>query len=85
MSRNVQSARLSWRCRRGMKELDVLLERLGVHRLTAAAAEDPAQLERLLELPDPLLYAYLLGGAEPEEAALAGLVGRLRALCRLHP
>jgi antitoxin CptB len=85
MSPNVQAGRLTWRCRRGMKELDVLFERLGIARLTAAAGGDAAQLERLLELPDPLLYSYLLGAAEPPEADLAGLLGRLRPLCRLDP
>jgi antitoxin CptB len=84
MDRDVQTRRLAWRCRRGMKELDVLLERLGILRLTAAAG-GPAELERLLALPDPLLYAYLLGGEDPPEADLARLLGRVRPLCRLDP
>lgn len=53
--------RLVWRCRRGMKELDLVLMRYLRERWPAAAADERAQFERILELPDPLLAAYLTG------------------------
>jgi antitoxin CptB len=69
--------RLLWRCRRGMKELDVLLERYArTFEFDASAAEQSA-FARLLELPDPLLAAYLLGPAVPGDPELAGLVRRI--------
>ena len=78
-----EAGRLLWHCRRGMKELDVLLERF-VHRaLPRASAEERRLFTQLLALPDPLLAAYLLNDVPPAEPDLARLVGRIRALCRL--
>jgi antitoxin CptB len=74
--------RLLWRCRRGMKELDVLLERFARGALVQAPPEERALFEQLLSLPDPLLARYLLAGETPPEARLAQLVGRIRDLCR---
>ncbi len=70
--------RLLWRCRRGMKELDVLLERFARRELPGCGPEQRRTLARLLEFPDPELVDYLLGQAIPPEAGLAELVLRIR-------
>ena len=70
--------RTLWRCRRGMKELDVLLERFARGPLVAAPPPERDRFEALLSLPDPLLAAYFLGGEAPRDAALAALVRRIR-------
>jgi len=75
--------RLRWRCRRGMKELDVLLERFAQRVRLEASTEECRVFAELLELPDPLLAGYLLGGVTPAEPHLAQALGRMRALCRL--
>jgi len=75
--------RLRWRCRRGMKELDVLLERFAQQLLPQASAADCRVFSEVLDLPDPLLAGYLLGGEVPAEPHLAQAIGRMRALCRL--
>jgi len=77
--------RLLWRCRRGMKELDLLLGYYARATLAGASAGERAAFAELLALPDPLLAAFLLGELEPEPAHLAQLVGRIRALCRRGP
>jgi antitoxin CptB len=69
--------RLLWRCRRGMKELDVLLERYARGALPGAPAE-VAGFEALLELPDPLLAGYFLAGQAPPDPELSRLVERIR-------
>jgi antitoxin CptB len=74
--------RLLWLCRRGMKELDVLLGRYAAVGLPHAPPAERASFARLLELPDPLLAAYLLASDAPADPALAHVVGRIRALCR---
>jgi antitoxin CptB len=73
-----QRARLAWRCRRGMKELDLLLAGWLESRFERASAELRRQFEALLELPDPLLALYLLGAQRPERADLAELVECIR-------
>jgi antitoxin CptB len=80
---SADQGRVLWRCRRGMKELDVMLERFARDGLTQASPEDRALFEELLSLPDPLLACYLLAGETPAETRLAHLVDRIRDLCRL--
>ncbi len=69
--------RLLWRCRRGMKELDVLLERFARDQLPLASGEQRRTFERFLDLPDPLLADYLLGQSIPPEPELARLACRI--------
>lgn len=65
---------LRWRCRRGMKELDVLLMRWLEQRWACAGPDSRAAFVRLLELPDPQLMDWLLQGARPADAGMAELV-----------
>jgi antitoxin CptB len=76
---DLQARRLRWRCRRGMKELDVLLERFACTRLASAPLAERLALEELLALPDPVLAGYLLGEAVPPQPAVAQLVAHIRA------
>jgi antitoxin CptB len=79
MDPGARERRLLWRCRRGMKELDVLLERYAQGALAAAPEDERAAFVRLLEAPDPVLADYLLNGIEPPDPLLARLVRRIRA------
>ena len=72
---------LLWRCRRGMKELDVLLQRYAALALPQAGAAERRLLARLLEHPDPDLAGYFLGGEVPPEPDLAALVTRITESC----
>jgi antitoxin CptB len=74
-----EARRLLWRCRRGMKELDVILDRFARAELPGASAEQRRTFAKFLELPDPLLADYLLGYAIPPESDLAELARRLTA------
>jgi antitoxin CptB len=68
--------RLRWHCRRGMKELDVLLERYVNERYGDAFPDEQAAFESLLEAQDPVIYAYCMG-QEPPPPHLAALIGRI--------
>ena len=70
--------RLRWRCRRGMKELDFLLSRYLDERFRAAAPQEQDAFRRLLESPDPEIYAYCLGQERPPEL-LAVVIERITA------
>jgi antitoxin CptB len=69
-----QRRRVAWRCRRGMKELDLLLIGWLEAQFERASEAQRGQFEALLELPDPQLARYLLGGERPERADLAAVV-----------
>jgi len=70
--------RLVLRSRRGMKELDVVLERWLARDLPAADDSTRAAYARLLELQDPDLAEYLLQGRAHAEPELATLIARIR-------
>jgi antitoxin CptB len=58
-------AKLRWRCRRGMRELDVILERYLDQRYPHAPLAEQQAFETLLDLPDPELFAYLMRRETP--------------------
>ena len=71
-------SRLRWLCRRGMKELDVVMGRYLEQYYTSASSAEQAQFKALLEMPDPDLYDLLLGRSTPSDAQLAHFIQLLR-------
>jgi len=72
--------KLRWRCRRGMRELDVLLTRYVNERFAAAPEAEQQAFERLLDAPDPLIHAYCLGQI-PIPPDLHSLIERITTAC----
>lgn len=58
-------AKLRWCCRRGMKELDVLLEGYLQGHFSGTSPAEQQAFSSLLELPDPVLLAYIIGREQP--------------------
>ena len=71
--------RIRWRCRRGMLENDLVLERFLAARGGSLTDDEVAMLDRLLDLTDNDLWDLIAGRAEPPDATLAPLVRALRA------
>jgi antitoxin CptB len=74
-----QLAKLQWQCRRGTKELDLLLQRYLDSGYLIADDEEKALFVELLELEDDELVAVLMGEMEVEAEELKALVGKIRA------
>lgn len=72
--------KLHWRCRRGMKELDLLTLGYLERHYPNAPAEEKQAFADLLELQDPLLMSYMVGRETPTDAAMARVVGVMRTL-----
>jgi antitoxin CptB len=69
----VARERLRWKCRRGLLELDLVLQRyLERH-------PQDAELSELLDLPDNDLWDIVSGRSERYDNRLRGIVARLRA------
>jgi len=62
-----ETSRLRWLCRRGMKELDVILTRYLDESYDSADAADQALFRQVLQMPDPDLYNLLLGRDSTED------------------
>ncbi len=73
-----EHGKLRWRCRRGMKELDVLLTRYVNERFCGASSVEQNLFKELLETEDSVLYGYCLGGEKPPPR-LAALIERITA------
>jgi antitoxin CptB len=61
-----------------MKELDLILGSWLANCWEQAAVPERAEFERFLELPDPVIAAYLLGRDAPTEPETLALVAQLR-------
>ena len=71
---------LKWHCRRGMRELDVVL---GSYLEKSYQDADPSEqkaFERLLQLEDPRLYALLMGYETTDNSDERAVLAKLGTL-----
>jgi antitoxin CptB len=68
---------LRWRCRRGKKELDLVLARFLERHLAGLDAAQRAAFERLLALEDEDLLDLILGRTASADPAAAAVLRRL--------
>ena len=76
----VDLARMRWRCRRGMRELDVMLTRFLDRVWSTASPAERAAFVQLVELQDPELFGYLVGRTTPTEEPLRAVIATIRQL-----
>lgn len=75
---NDQERVLQWRCRRGLKELDVFVQPfLNDHYRSISTAEQAA-FARLMACEDMDILDWLLHQAKPEDAELEHLIELIR-------
>ena len=70
--------RIRWHCRRGLLELDLLLDRFLETRYGQLDTGQKDAFSRLLELPDIDLWDLVTGRAKTDDGACAQIVGMLR-------
>ena len=73
-----RKAKLKWHCRRGMRELDLLLDRFLESGYDALSPVDRDSFERLLDCRNEELMDWLMEGVLPQDEQLAGIVNRIR-------
>ena len=77
---NVAKAmRIRWRCRRGIRELDIILTRFLDSEYNGFTAEQQDAMEVLLSQPDPQLIDWLMRKEAPSDDSIFKLVERIRA------
>ncbi len=77
-SRSQSIERLQWQCRRGMLELDYLLRDFLEQIYPELTETEQLLFVRMLDFEDRQLLAWLVGDDQPEEAAVAKMVGRMQ-------
>ena len=66
--------KLAWHCRRGMLELDLILQRFIKTHLDLLSSQEINAFDTLLGCTDPELYAWLMGYEEPIDKELKEIV-----------
>ncbi len=69
---------LRWRCRRGMLELDLLLNDYLSQHFGQLDQEQLTLFETLLDYPDPVLLDLLLGNRQASDARLAEFIATIQ-------
>lgn len=73
-------AKLLWQCRRGMLELDLMLNQFVSKQLEHLTTQQIHAFEQLLTYSDPEIYVWLMGNDIPSKQELVDIV----SLIRLH-
>ncbi|TCZ88963.1 succinate dehydrogenase assembly factor 2 [Lysobacter sp. N42] len=71
---------LRWRCRRGMRELDQLLERWLERGWPQVSEHERGVFRRLLDVEDPRLWRAFLGQEPLDDAELQQMVDAIARL-----
>ena len=66
MANRLKKGYLQWRCRRGTKELDVVLNRFLECQYDKLTDEDLEEFDDLLNTQDTILWYWLIGKDQPE-------------------
>jgi len=81
-----EKSRILWRCRRGTKEMDLLLQRFIADHYDALTSRAQTAFMRLLDQPDPDIMDWIMGKAEPPttDTEIRQLIDILRAISLRH-
>lgn len=77
-----ETNKLRWKCRRGMRELDVVLLQYLEQFYPDANDKTRATFERVLDMQDPELYFLILGKTTSDDKDVSDVVATLRNLPR---
>lgn len=72
------NSQLRWRCRRGMLELDIILNNFINKKYTQLNDEEKEILDQMLDYPDQLLFDLFLGHMESSDNNVSRLVQTIR-------
>ncbi|AHE67081.1 succinate dehydrogenase assembly factor 2 [Legionella oakridgensis] len=67
-------AKIIWHCRRGMLELDLILNRFMEKQFEFLSSNQVEAFEKLLSCQDPDIYAWLMGYEQPKDRELIDIV-----------
>ena len=76
----VEYSELKWRCRRGMLELDILLNDYLEKNFTSMSRQQGLLFGQVLDYPDQVLFDLLLGNMQSSDGAVHRLISDIRAI-----
>lgn len=72
--------KIRWQCRRGMKELDVMLTRFVDAEYAQLNEVDRQSFHQVLNMQDPDLYQFLMGNRVPTDPDAVNIINRIRVV-----
>jgi len=73
-------SQMKWRCRRGIKELDIILSKYLEENYNSASQDEQQAFREILYLEDPVLFSFLLATEKPDNPAQITLITKLKNL-----
>src|SRR5271156_4632974 len=70
---------------RGVREMDLVMGRFADVHLPTMSEAELAEFERLLDVPDPQVFAWIIGGHPPPRESAPPLFARVCGLKREPP
>ena len=74
---STSTAQLRWRCRRGTREMDLLLLRFLERQYPHLDSREQSLFGALLDETDPDLYAWITGQSEPANPDYLPIIDRI--------
>ena len=74
-----KKSRLLWRCRRGIKEMDIVLQNFIKDSYDELNNENKSAFSKLLEEQDLDILNWILGKGKPEDTALIEIIKKIRS------
>ena len=85
MIESEELSRMRWAARRGMLELDLVLEPFVTARYTVLSASDRQRFQKLMLSEDQDLFAWFIERAQPDDEELAGIVSQILQFTHTPP
>jgi antitoxin CptB len=76
--REAEQRRLAWRCRRGMLELDIVLQRFVKENFNALSLQEVEVFDGLLDLPDNAFWALIEAGGDQNNPLISNVITKLK-------
>ena len=74
----INPKKIQWKCRRGMLELDIILNKFFETEFSQLTDSEKRLFDRFLDHPDPLLYDWLLGHDKPSDSKDLIMTNKIR-------
>jgi len=74
-----EKSKLLWRCRRGVKELDVVFTKFVDSSYDGLNEQQKQAFSKLLDTEDPVILSYMLRQTVPNDAEMASIVEIVRS------
>jgi antitoxin CptB len=76
-NKDIEQRRLAWRCRRGLLELDIVLQRFIAQHFYALSIDELTAFDSLLQLPDNEFWDLLQNKSMAKDSAQLTIINKL--------